>query len=231
MVRQPRLHLPGGFCPVMLRDNGGQDIFSPGSLQSDRAGERPPGVPGPGYVAVMETGRVPGRFATWFSTRRRRYAAFIGGGMDGRGPAGFSAGGKDAGIPGDDRFLEEVLGRRATEPPAPLGAIIAEVCAGNGVGAGEWMNPPENHHRLPAVRAAVGWAGGSRRARSGRWESAGEGITGRDRRAGEGKADGEQVELPHRQQSDHQQGDDGPADTHRAQPGRERVHSRTGRVS
>ena len=28
MARKPRLHLPGGFYHVMLRGNGGQDIFS-----------------------------------------------------------------------------------------------------------------------------------------------------------------------------------------------------------
>ena len=27
MARKPRLHLPGGFFHVMLRGNGGQDIF------------------------------------------------------------------------------------------------------------------------------------------------------------------------------------------------------------
>ena len=27
MARKPRLHVPGGFYDVMLRGNGGQDIF------------------------------------------------------------------------------------------------------------------------------------------------------------------------------------------------------------
>ena len=98
-----------------------------------------------------------GHFAKRLATCRRRYAAFIGEGMEAGDQPGFQRGGKDPRILGDGRFLEAVLGRRVAEPvEVPLGAIIAGGSADCGVSERELRNPSKNR-RLSEARAVIGW--------------------------------------------------------------------------
>ncbi len=257
MARKPRLHVPGGLYHVMLRGNGGQDVFfddedrhhlyllvqqgveryghrihgfccmtnhihlaiqvadDPLSvimqnlsfrytrwinkkrtrtghlfqgryrailvdahtyllelvryihLNPVRAGmvEKPKDYAWSGHRAYMgmetlpwlETDWVLSQFAKQLKTCRKRYAAFVLAGIEEGHRQEFHHGCEDGRVLADDRFLEQVLGKRVQpSPKVSLQVISAYVCSQYDVSEEELRGPSRNRV-ISEARAVIGW--------------------------------------------------------------------------
>jgi len=112
----------------------------------------------------LETDWVLSQFAKRLKTCRHRYEVFISAGKEEGYRQEFHHGGEDGRVLADDRFLEQVLGKKVHSlPDVSLDDIVAYVSAEYGVSEEELRGPSRNH-RVSEARAVIGWL--SRRLRA-----------------------------------------------------------------
>jgi putative transposase len=97
------------------------------------------------------------QFAKRLKTCRQRYEAFVLAGKKEGHRQEFHRGGKDGRVLADDRFLEQVLGKRIQPTPeVSLDEIMTYVSAEYGVEEEELRGPSRNRVVCEA-RAVIGW--------------------------------------------------------------------------
>jgi hypothetical protein len=113
MARKSRVHLPGDLYHVMLRGNGGQEIFFD---DADRV--------------YFETW-VLSRFAERLQHARQGYAAFVAAGPAEGYLEHFHGGAEGGRMLGDDTFIEQTLRAVQSEPvkPPTLSQLLNEICS------------------------------------------------------------------------------------------------------
>jgi REP element-mobilizing transposase RayT len=106
----------------------------------------------------LTTDTVLGQLGGTLNVARRRYARFIGEGMDQGHRPEFYAGDQDSRIVGTDRFIERLRQHISIEKhkPVSLDEVVAHVCAGYGVDEHALAAP--GRQRITAqARALIGW--------------------------------------------------------------------------
>ncbi len=105
----------------------------------------------------LETDWVLSQFAKRQTTGRERYRAFVQAGTEEGHRQEFHQGGEDRRVLADDRFLEQVLGKKVqSSPEVSLEEIVTYVSAGYGVSEEELRGPSRNRVASEA-RAVIGW--------------------------------------------------------------------------
>jgi len=98
-----------------------------------------------------------GCFAKRLKTCRRGYEAFVCAGKEEGYLQEFHHGGEDGRVLADDRFLEQVLGKKVHSlPDVSLDVIVAYVSAEYGVSEEELRGPSRNRI-VSEARAVIGW--------------------------------------------------------------------------
>ncbi len=105
----------------------------------------------------LQTDWVLGQFAKRLRTCRQRYEAFVQAGKEEGYRQEFHRGGEDGRVLADDRFLEQILGKRVqSAPEISLTEIVAYVSAEYGVSE-EQLRGTSRNRLVCQARAVVGW--------------------------------------------------------------------------
>ena len=107
-------------------------------------------------IPWLHTDWVLGQFARRLTTCRKRYAAFVGEGMEEGYRAEFHGGGEDARVLGDEAFLAQVVKAVSVSRPPELETIIDRVCTEYETSEAE-LTAPSRVRRLARARGLVGW--------------------------------------------------------------------------